>query len=108
GPGRKRLSLNLPELSPGWYEAALVMSSQGQFVGEQTIDLIRLADDTQRLYPDPRFGIDALKLPFEGWAELPRILPLLGAGRVKLAVWSEAGDIQQVDSASFDLLLEKL
>src|SRR5437773_6372833 len=93
GPGRKKLSLSLPELPPGWYEAALVMSSQGQFVGKQTIDLIRLADDAPRLHPDPRFGIDALKLPFEGWDELPRVLPMLGAGRVKLAVWCEAGDI---------------
>src|SRR5947207_5875302 len=43
-PGQKRLTLALPELPPGWYEAALTMSSQGQSLGEQTIDLVRLAD----------------------------------------------------------------
>ena len=61
-----------------------------------------------RSAPDPRFGIDATKLPFAGWGELPQILPQLGAGRVKLAVWSEEGDVQQVDSAGFDTLLERL
>jgi hypothetical protein len=106
-PGVKRMNLDLPMLPPGWYEVALVMTSQGQFVGQQTIDLIRLGDDADRIVPDPRFGIDATHLPFAGWNELPHILPMLGAGRVKLAVWSEAGDIQQVDSAGFDNLLEK-
>ena len=71
------------------------MQSQGQFVGQQTIDLIRLADDIDHIAPDPRFGIDATKLPFEGWGELPKILPQLGAGRVKLSVWSESGDVEQ-------------
>ncbi|HEY1628903.1 MAG TPA: hypothetical protein VGF52_03525, partial [Tepidisphaeraceae bacterium] len=32
----------------------------------------------------------------------------LSAGRVKLAVWSDAGDVQQVDSSGFDRLLERL
>jgi len=54
-------------------------------------------------YPRARVGV--IPLPFEGWAELPDILPFLGAGRVKLAVWSSAGDIQQQDSAAFDHLL---
>ncbi|MGH7215431.1 MAG: hypothetical protein ACREIT_11765, partial [Tepidisphaeraceae bacterium] len=108
GPGRKRMPLVLPDLAPGWYEAALVMSSQGQFVGEQTLDLIRLADNAPPAVPDQRFGIIATDLPFDGWHELPDILPFLSAGRVKLGVWSEAGDIQQVDSAAFDHLLERL
>jgi len=107
-PGQKKMALTLPELPPGWYEAALVMNSQGTYVGEQTLDFIRLADDAPPVLPDPRFGINALTLPFEGWGELPDILPYLGAGRVKLAVWSSAGDIQQQDSASFDRLLERL
>jgi hypothetical protein len=105
-PGQKKLSLNLPDLPPGWYQAALEMSSQNQFVGEQTISFIRLADDVRELYPDPRFGVDALALPFAGWSELPELLPLIGAGRVKLAVWNEQGDIQQADPAAFDQLLE--
>jgi hypothetical protein len=108
GPGRKKMSLTLPELPAGWYEAALVMTSQGTYVGEQTLDLIRLADDAPVIHPDPRFGINALELPFEGWSELPDILPFLAAGRVKLAVWSDAGDIQAQDSAAFDRLLERL
>ncbi len=107
-PGQKKMSLTLPDLPPGWYEAALVMNSQGTYVGEQTLDLIRLADDAPPVAPDPRFGINAISLPFEGWAELPDILPSLAAGRVKLAVWSSAGDIQQEDSAAFDTLLERL
>jgi hypothetical protein len=108
GPGIRRMSLLLPDLPAGWYEAALVMTSQGQFVGEQTLDLVRLGDDAPRVAPDGRFGIIATDLPFDGWSELPDILPLLSAGRVKLAVWSEAGDIQQIDSAAFDRLLERL
>lgn len=108
GPGRKRMSLLLPDLAPGWYEAMLVMTSQGQFVGQQTLDLVRLADEAPAMVPDSRFGIIATELPFEGWNELPQILPFLGTGRVKLAVWSKQGDIQQVDSAAFDDLLEQL
>jgi hypothetical protein len=108
GPGEKQMNLALPELRPGWYEAALVMSSMGQFVGKQTLDLVLLADDSALSQPDPRFGIIATDLPFDGWEDLPEILTLLSAGRVKLAVWSDAGDVQQVDSAGFDRLLERL
>jgi hypothetical protein len=108
GPGRKRMSLTLPQLRPGWYEAALVMTSQGKLVGRQTLDLVLLADDAPAGVPDPRFGIVATDLPFEGWSDLPEILSVLSAGRVKLAVWSDAGDVQQVDSSGFDRLLEQL
>lgn len=108
GPGRKKMTLVLPrDLDPGWYEASLEMSSKGVFVGEQTIDLIMLTDDLEAL-PDSRFGMIATSLPFEGWEELPQILPFLGAGRVKLAVWSKLGDIQQMDSTAFDQLLDQL
>lgn len=84
GPVRKRLPLDLPDLPAGWYEASLVMSSQGQFLGSQTVDLIQLADDAPAARPDDRFGIIATSLPFDGWDELPQLLPLLSAGRVKL------------------------
>ncbi len=107
-PGQKRMSLDLPDLRPGWYEAALVMSSQGQYLGARKLDLIRLADDGERAAPDPRFGIIATELRFDGWGELPRILRFLSAGRVKLAVWSKEGDVQQMDGGAFDLLLERL
>jgi hypothetical protein len=108
GPGQKRMSLVLPELVPGWYQASLTMTSHGVFVGEQQLDLVLLADAAPATVPDPRFGIIATNLPFSGWSVLPDILPFLSAGRVKLAVWSEAGDVQQVDSAAFDQLLEGL
>jgi hypothetical protein len=110
GPNRKRLTMPLPELPAGWYQASLVMSSQGQYVGEQQLAFIQLADHGPVVgaLPDPRFGINALDLPFEGWNELPDLLPYLSVGRVKLAVWSAAGDIQSVDSMRFDTLLERL
>jgi len=102
------MSLALPELQPGWYEAALVMTSQGQFVGKQTLNLVLLADDAASSPPNSRFGIVVTDLPFEGWDDLPEILTLLRAGRVKLPVWSQAGDVQQMDSARFDQLLSRL
>ncbi len=108
GAGGKRMTLTLPDLPPGWYSAALVMTSQGQFLGKQSLDLVRLADDAPPIRPDNRFGIVATDLPFEGWSDLPDVLSLLAAGRVKLAVWNSAGDVQQLDSASFDHLLERL
>jgi hypothetical protein len=108
GPGEKRMTLDLPDLPPGWYSAALVMTSQGQFLGRQSLDLVRLADDAPPALPDTRLGVIATDLPFEGWHDLPEILSTLGAGRVKLAVWNAAGDVQQMDSAAFDRLLERL
>jgi hypothetical protein len=108
GPGRRRMTLALPDLEPGWYEAALVMTSRGEFVGKQTLDLIRLGDDGVDAAPDLRFGIVATDLPYQGWDDLPEILALLAAGRVKVAVWNESGDIQQMNSAGFDRLLERL
>lgn len=114
GPNRKRLSMPLPQLPAGWYRASLVMSSGGQYVGEQELAFIQLADNgltadgKQSTQPDPRFGVTALNLPFEGWDELPQLLPHLSTGRVKLAVWSATSDIQSVDSTKFDSLLERL
>ncbi len=108
GPGMKRMSMVLPQLLPGWYRASLSISSRGVFVGQEQLDLVLLADTAPQVMPDPRFGIIATNLPFDAWSQLPDILPLLSAGRVKLAVWSEAGDVQQVDSAAFDQLLEGL
>ncbi len=108
GPGQKRMSILLPDEPAGWYRAQLMMTSHGVFVGEQVVDLVLLADTAPQIIPDTRFGVIATDLPFEGWSELPQILPYLSVGRVKLAVWSSAGDVQQMDSASFDHLLEGL
>jgi hypothetical protein len=108
GPARIRLSLDLPVLPAGWYEAALVMSSGTQFLGSQSLSFVQLADDTPPTQPDGRFGFIATDLPFAGWEALPDILPLLSAGRVKLSLWSAGGDIQDMDAGVFDNLLERL
>lgn len=108
GPGLKQLLVTLPDLAAGWYNATLVMTSRGQFVGQQNLQLVRLADDDVSAEPDPRFGVIATDLPVEGWGTLPDLLPILSVGRVKLAVWSKAGDIEQLDPVAFDSLLEQL
>lgn len=108
GSGEKKMTLQLPPLPPGWYSAALVMTSQGQFLGRQSLDLVLLPDDAPPITPDSRFGIIATDLPFEGWNDLPEILGLLGAGRVKLAVWNRDRDVQQADASMFNHLLERL
>jgi hypothetical protein len=105
GPGQKRMRLELPDLPPGWYEASLEMTSRGRYVGRHTLAMVVLADDGRHFRPDDRFGVIATDLPFGGWEELPQILPLLSAGRVKLAVWTKQGDIQQGDAERFDKLL---
>ncbi len=84
------------------------MSSQGKLLGSHALDLIRLPDNALAIPPDPRFGIIATDLPFAGWSELPDLLPILAAGRVKLALWSKAGDIQDMQGDAFDRLLERL
>jgi hypothetical protein len=108
GPGRKQMSVMLPDLAPGWYDAALVMTSHDQFVGQQDLHLVRLPDDQTVSMPDPRFGVIATDLPYEGWSELPDILPVMAVGRVKLSVWSATGDIDHMDAVAFDTLLQQL
>jgi hypothetical protein len=120
GPVRTT-TVQLPDLPPGWYEASLSLSSGGQFVGGQTLSLFHLADDdtpdartgsprtpSRVTDPDGRFGIVATDLPPEGWERLPEVLPMLSAGRVKLALWGAGSDVQQVDAAKFDRLVERL
>ena len=58
--------------------------------------------------PDPRFGVIATDLPFDGWSQLPDLLPIMSAARVKLSVWSAEGDVEHVNPAEFDTLLEDL
>jgi hypothetical protein len=108
GPGQKQLVVSLPDLAPGWYDATLDMASRGQLLGRQEVQIVRLADDQIVDRPDPRFGVIATDLPVEGWSQLPGLLPIISAGRVKLAVWSAGGDIEQVDPAAFDTLLQQL
>jgi hypothetical protein len=108
GPALKQLTLALPDLPTGWYDATLDMTSRGQFVGSQEIQFVRLADDDAPSQPDPRFGVIATDLPFDGWSQLPDLLPIMSAARVKLSVWSASGDIEHVNPAEFDTLLEEL
>jgi len=109
GPGLKQLTMSLPDLPCGWYTAMLDMTSHGQFVGRQDLQFVRLADDDDSPFaPDPRFGVIATDLPFEGWSQLPDLLPIMSAGRVKLSVWSWSDDVELADPVGFDTLLEEL
>jgi hypothetical protein len=109
GPGQKKISLLLPpSLGTGWYQATLDMTSAGQFVCRQTLNFVHLADDAPPTLPDQRFGMIAVDLPFAGWSQLPGLLPMIGAGRVKLSVWNKDGDIQEVGRDTFDQLLSQL
>lgn len=107
GPGEYLLDIVLPELRPGWYRTSLHMTSHGDNVGDHVIDLVQLADARSVTRPDERFGIVATDLPFDGWDELPELLPYLAAGRVKLGLWRKDGDIQQSDPKGFSRLLER-
>jgi len=108
GPGCKRLAIDLPAMPAGLYRASLTLGSQGQTLGSQTLSFIQLADANPPTTPDVRFGFSATSLPFAGWDDLTTILPLLSAGRVKLAVWGPQGDVLEVDPARFDGVLERL
>src|SRR5438105_847249 len=52
----------------------------------------------------PRCGCAAIGRPMS----LPDLLPLLGAGRVKLAVWSGGADPLGLDHVAFDTMLARL
>ncbi len=106
--GARRMVLSFPDLPPGWYQAVLELTSQGQSLGRHTLDLIRLADATAQAPPDPRFGFIATDQPSDAWEDLPAVLPLMAAGGVKIAVWSRQGDVQQSNSADFERLMERL
>ncbi|HEY0008976.1 MAG TPA: hypothetical protein VGB55_09665, partial [Tepidisphaeraceae bacterium] len=109
GPGGAKLTVvELPELPAGWYRASLRLSSRGTLVSEQVIDFVRLADDGVRVDPDPRFGVIATEWPMNQWNALPKLLPMLGTARVKLGVWTEAGEVDQMTKPKFSQLLEQL
>ena len=104
---RWRMTLELPPLPPGYYEASLAMSSQTKPLISQSLHFVVLADGGKSPSPDARFGFVATDLPFDSWDELPRILPMFSAARVKLAIWSERGGVETSDEASFDRLLAR-
>ena len=100
--------VTIPDLPAGWYRAELGFESDGISVGRSSVDFVRLADDDATPSPDGRFGVVATHLPFAQWDELPDVLPVLGVSRVKLAVWSGAGDAEHVPGFDFDRLLNRL
>src|SRR6185437_6275973 len=55
GPGQKKVTLWLPQLPPGWYEASLALTSQGKQMDDDLLDFILLPDRNAPLAPDPRF-----------------------------------------------------
>ena len=103
-----RATIAVPDVPPGWYEVSMSMSSQGQSLGTRSLNFVRLTDDTLNSLSDNRFGLIATDLPLENWRELPQILPYLGIGRVKLAVWSKTVDAERIDPFAFDATLTKL
>lgn len=107
-PGRRRLSLTLPDLPAGWYEASLTMTSNGAEVGQQTMGFIRLADRDEPVVPDQRFGLNAAGAPIEAWTDLPELLSALGVGRVTLPVWRADWAVEASTSPQLDRLLEQL
>ncbi len=104
---RGGMILDLPTLKTGWYQAILSTSSSGKSLGTQSLNFIVLPDNNAPVPPDGRFGFIATHLPPDSWAELPQILPMLSAGRVKLSVWNDAGDVEQNNGAEFDRLLNR-
>lgn len=108
GDGVRSLTVALPTLPVGCYHVGVAMSSQGESLGEQRLAIVRLADSGLPVPADDRLGVIATQLPYEAWRELPDLLTLLGVGRVKLAVWTERGDVTQIADAGFDSLLEEL
>jgi hypothetical protein len=109
-PGEgKRMILDLPPLLAGWYQVGLSLSSGGHVLENQSMSIAVLADTAGRVPPpDPRFGLIATELPFAQWGELPDLLRTMSAGRVKLAVWSKQGDVDQANGLEFDRLLQQL
>lgn len=106
---RKRMSVPLPALDPGWYRVTLLTSSQGHTLASREVDVIRLADDGARgsAAPDERFGLIATDVPFESWDQLPELVSQLGCGRVKLGVWSKRADPERLDPAAFDGMIAR-
>lgn len=107
GPGTRQAQMPLPDLPAGWYRATLGIQSGGRQLGDKSLQFVRLADSAA-VRPDGRFGVIATDLPPQGWDTLPRVLPYLAAGRVKLALWGPEVDIQNIDAGAFDSLLEQL
>lgn len=101
-------SIALPTLEPGWYEATLALRSRDQTVGEHRIRFVRLVDGPGQRRPDLRFGVVATGLPPEAWPVLPDACDRLGAGRLKLSIWSNRFDERPDHAQRLDAVLEAL
>lgn len=100
--------LELPELPAGWYAATVGLTARGQEVAFARRTFVQLPDEGSAVPPDPRLGITATEVGPQRWAELPAVLATLNAGRVKLAVWAEAWDVQGTAQVAFDQLLDRV
>lgn len=107
GPQLSQL-IEVPEQPPGWYLMRLVLTAQGREVARELRSFVCLADQGAPVPADGRFGVVATQLSPTDWESLPKTLPLLGMGRVKVAVWAPSTDILKSDSEPFDLLLSDL
>lgn len=107
-PNQQSLWQELPDVAPGWYSATLTLYTREQEISQGRINFIRLADDDAPGELDRRFGVIATSLPPEGWNDLPKLLPQIGASRVKLAVWSKTYDVTDNTLLKFDDLLDRL
>jgi hypothetical protein len=103
-----RMLVEVPTLPPGWYRAWLIMTSGGLRLQSASLAFVVLADSAKSAPGDGRFGVVATQLPFDSLAQLPAILPMLSAGRVKLAVWSDQGGVDSSNDAQFDRVLTGL
>jgi hypothetical protein len=104
----REFPIPLPDLKPGWYDAALTLTSGTRIVEQDDLHIVRLADDETQDHPDRRFGIIATDLPNAGWDQLPELMPIMAAGRVKLALWSLTENIEHDNPGGFDALLDQL
>lgn len=102
GPNQNRVTVALPMLGAGWYDAKVILTAGNVELARQHASLVQLADDGSTARVDERFGVDATAVPSTAWPQLPLALGALGVGRVKLAV---NGSIQSDD---FDRLLDQL
>ncbi|MGC4033028.1 MAG: hypothetical protein QM754_15090 [Tepidisphaeraceae bacterium] len=95
--------IDVPPLPAGWYRATITFEGNGKEVGRQSVAFVQLPDDSPQLQADDRLGLIATGLPASKWMALPKVVPLLGASRVKLPVWSPG-----VQNSAFESIVEGL
>jgi hypothetical protein len=99
----------LPPLAPGYYRATFAVSSGGAEIETRTVAFVRLATTRRLVRTDERFTVNASEIGPDAWTALPQVLAHLGAGRVKLPVWTETfGADTREHSPAFELLVDDL